>query len=203
MYEFNRPLPRPEQPFEEYFKQDHFYWDQCASSDLVDSINNLGGGLEIMEAQIGSTLETSSLHVQSRVSSVSWIQPTPESQFMYDFIQDKVDRINFYHYGMDLRGMEHFQYTRYPVGGHYVYHNDIIINQDGMRKLSIVLCLSDSSEYEGGNFLFMPHGHNPESIRFQKGDLIAFPSWVPHKVEPVTGGIRRTLVTWVYGPTII
>ena len=203
MYAFSTILPRPEKPLETYFSQDYIYWSGCASSEMVDAIVALGDSLDTMDATIGTSADNSTLHTQSRVSSISWMYNNPESQFVYDFIQDKIDRINYHNYGFALHGMENFQYTRYPVGGHYVYHNDIVINQDGMRKLSIVMCLTDSTEYDGGNFLFLPHGTNPQEFRFQKGDLIAFPSWIPHKVEPVTRGLRKTLVTWAYGPTIV
>ena len=203
MHLFKHTLPTPDTPKPEYYKQNYFYWQNCASNQLVDSIISIGESLEQSDAQIGTSVESSSLVQSSRISNISWIRYNESSEFLFDFITDKIDRINFHHYGMNLHGMEEFQFARYNPGGHYVYHNDIIVNNGSMRKLSLVLCLSDSSEYTGGDFLLMPYGCNPETIRFQKGDLIAFPSWVPHKVEPVTTGLRRTLVTWVYGPTFI
>ena len=33
-----------------------------------------------------------------------------------------------------------------------------------------------------------------------RGTLIAFPSYVLHRVAPVTSGIRKSLVIWVAGP---
>jgi PKHD-type hydroxylase len=78
------------------------------------------------------------------------------------------------------------------------------VRQDSIqRKLSIVLALSDKTDYEGGEFKLMPHGVNPNIFKFSKGDLIAFPSWVPHKVEPVTSGKRITLVAWACGPKFV
>lgn len=32
------------------------------------------------------------------------------------------------------------------------------------------------------------------------GMVVAFPTWVPHEVEPVTFGNRFTIVTWFLGP---
>ena len=32
------------------------------------------------------------------------------------------------------------------------------------------------------------------------GDVIIFPSFLTHGVEPVTSGIRRSIVTWLVGP---
>jgi PKHD-type hydroxylase len=202
MYEFKKSLPRPEQPPEGYFSQNYILWNACADHDMVSRINSLGESLSIEEAKVGGA-ENSTTHVQTRVSSLSWIRNNPESQFLFDFITNKVDSINYHHYGMDLTGMEEFQFTRYSIGGHYAYHNDVIVRNKSMRKLSIVMGLTDSSEYSGGNFLLLPHGKDPTRLQFNRGDLIAFPSWIPHKVEPVTEGYRKTLVTWIYGPTLV
>jgi len=202
MYAFEKSLPRPEQPLESYYSQNYILWNECADTDMVNRIDALGESLDTHEAMIGGA-ENSSMHIQTRVSTLSWIHNNTESKFLFDFVIDKIDRINYHHYGMDLRGMESFQFTRYPVGGHYAYHNDVIVRDKSMRKLSVVMGLTDSSEYSGGNFLLLPHGKDPVKLRFNRGDLLAFPSWIPHKVEPVTEGYRKTLVTWVYGPTLV
>jgi PKHD-type hydroxylase len=34
----------------------------------------------------------------------------------------------------------------------------------------------------------------------EKGDIIVFPSFMVHGVEPVTKGKRFTVVTWLVGP---
>jgi PKHD-type hydroxylase len=35
-----------------------------------------------------------------------------------------------------------------------------------------------------------------------KGSMLLFPSFLLHKVCPVTWGIRKTLTTWVLGPKL-
>jgi PKHD-type hydroxylase len=135
---------------------------------------------------------------------LSWIHYNDKSKELFDFLIDKVDRINYHHYGMKLFGMESSQYTRYPIGGHYKFHNDVVYRkEDSQRKLSIVMGLSSQTEYEGGDFLLMPHGDNPVRIRLDKGDLIAFPSYIPHKVEAITSGHRVTAVGWICGPKFV
>jgi len=67
------------------------------------------------------------------------------------------------------------------------------------RKLSVVIQLSDPSEYDGGNLQFML-GNESENAKKEKGMLYAFPSWVLHRVTPVTEGTRRSLVIWLSGP---
>ena len=67
------------------------------------------------------------------------------------------------------------------------------------RKLSLVLQLTDPSQYEGGNLEIMTSS-NPEQVRKQRGIIAAFPSYVMHQVTPVTKGSRQSLVAWISGP---
>ncbi len=67
------------------------------------------------------------------------------------------------------------------------------------RKLSMVLQLSDPSEYEGGDLELFTSA-NPIITKKQKGIIHAFPSYVMHRVTPVTKGVRKTLVVWIAGP---
>lgn len=67
------------------------------------------------------------------------------------------------------------------------------------RKLSSIVVLSDSSEYEGGSLVFYGNdrGQNRFRIRTNKGALVMFPSEMYHEVTPVTVGTRLSLVMWV------
>jgi PKHD-type hydroxylase len=111
---------------------------------------------------------------------------------------------------------ESFQFTSYKKGGHYDWHQDSWIeayqNKDPnfnnkIRKLSVIISLSDPKDYEGGELLFSFHNpnsktkkhHKVEQIR-QKGSVVVFPSHLWHKVTPVTKGKRYSLVMWVLGP---
>ena len=70
------------------------------------------------------------------------------------------------------------------------------------RKLSMTIQLSDSHEYEGGDFKFRDDITNlptKEQLR-KKGTVLIFPSFLYHSVQPVTKGIRKSLVTWIEGP---
>jgi PKHD-type hydroxylase len=69
------------------------------------------------------------------------------------------------------------------------------------RKLSITIQLSDSDDYEGGNFILDRQYQQPDSKDLRtKGTILVFPSPIKHKVTPVTKGIRKSLVAWVEGP---
>ena len=65
-----------------------------------------------------------------------------------------------------------------------------------LRKISFTLLLNDS--YEGGKLTFnlIPEMSQRNS---EIGDMIIFPSYLEHKVEPITSGVRWSLVGWISG----
>ena len=86
---------------------------------------------------------------------------------------------------------------RYDSGDHFDIHMDL---SDGdtssLRKISVTVLLNDS--YEGGKLAFdiLPElSENYPEI----GDMIIFPSYLTHKVEPITSGVRWALTGWVLG----
>ena len=66
-------------------------------------------------------------------------------------------------------------------------------NRRGIPILSVLSLLNN--DYEGGKFYM----HDKE-IQLKKGDVLVFPSnfLYPHKVEPVTKGLRYSIISWVY-----
>lgn len=90
-------------------------------------------------------------------------------------------------------------YLKYDVDGHYHAHVDTFINPDEKecRKLTVLAFLND--DFEGGR-LFLQNGHNKIYPPQKPGTILVFPSFILHGVEPVTKGIRRSIVTWMVGP---
>jgi PKHD-type hydroxylase len=66
--------------------------------------------------------------------------------------------------------------------------------------LSISVQLSDPSEYEGGDLQFSLYGDRTVIAEKEQGTMVIFPSYMRHRVTPVTRGTRRSLVTWITGP---
>ena len=112
---------------------------------------------------------------------------------------------NFYQY--DLWGFEGFQYTEYSQkDDRYGYHMDMITGDNvpeslrATRKLSFILILSDPNEYTGGQLDFNLSEENLLIPEQKKGRVIAFPSFMLHRVNPVTSGSRKSIVIWITGP---
>ena len=105
-------------------------------------------------------------------------------------------------YNCQFKAYEPVQFLGYPVGGHYVGHNDGEALNGKTREwerimdrdVSFLFYLND--QYGGGELEFYELGL---TIKPKKGMMIAFPSYheFAHKVHPVTWGHRYTLVSWV------
>lgn len=90
-------------------------------------------------------------------------------------------------------------YLIYDVDGHYHAHTDTFMDptQTECRKLTVLAFLND--DFEGGR-LFLQIGCNKIYPPQNAGTVLVFPSFILHGVEPVTKGIRRSVVTWLVGP---
>jgi len=101
-----------------------------------------------------------------------------------------------------LATQEETQIGRYKSAdeGFYDWHVDAGPPENGLqRKLSISILLSDPSEFEGGELQFK--GIEDRKILTKQGSIVVFPSFIEHKVTPVTKGVRYSAVTWARGPS--
>lgn len=62
--------------------------------------------------------------------------------------------------------------------------------------LSFTLFLNDPSEYDGGE-LVIEQGYGSQRIKLAAGDLVLYPSYSVHRVDPVTRGERLACFSWV------
>lgn len=92
------------------------------------------------------------------------------------------------------------QFGEYVEGGHYSWHHDVQWENPGFydRKISIVIQLSDPATYTGGDFEFK-EVETPTTFKAQ-GSVLVFPSYLQHRVTPITSGTRYSLVGWMEGP---
>jgi len=147
-----------------------------------------------------------------RDSNIIWTEELWISRYIMPYMEiaNKAANWNF-----QLNNPETFQLTKYSVGGHYNWHCDSWAEpyKEGkwankIRKLSMTVSLTDKTEYEGGELQFTSGNDNlkdkKERIKtceeiFSKGSLVVFPSFMWHKVKPVTKGTRYSLVIWNLG----
>ena len=176
-------------------RQNWQMWSGVLSEEKVSLIHSAASNLEKKKATVFNDTED-----EVRSSRVCWLDNVPEIKgLLIPFI----DMGNKNAFGVDLNYQAEIQYTEYysTEGGHYGWHQDINWgNPDpNDRKLSITVQLSDGDEYEGGTFEFS-EVENPPITSRKKGTVLIFPSYLFHRVTPVTKGVRRSLVAWFWGP---
>ena len=172
-------------------------WENGFTDEQINEIIKLGDSLPLAPATLGDA----SVNDKVRISETGWMELNPETTFIYDALAYISRQLNGQFFDFDLFGfVEHLQYTVYrDNGGHYDWHTDRGDMNLSPRKLSLVLQLSDPSEYEGGD-LELFTGLEPTKVEKRKGLVVAFPSFTLHRVTPVTSGTRRSLVVWLSGP---
>jgi|APCry1669191961_1035387.scaffolds.fasta_scaffold00182_5 PKHD-type hydroxylase len=157
---------------------------------------------------IVGTGETSRTDTGIRRSEIRWIDVYAHRE-INTILNDYVNAVNSKMFGFDIAyGFDSLQYTEYngngEVKGFYGWHMDCLHDQYQIhdRKVSAVVQLCNPEDYEGGIFE-MDGVARPEfdvSKFMPRGSLLIFPSYLQHRVTPVTKGVRKSLVTWYNGP---
>ena len=175
-------------------------WQGGLSEDQVNLILTEG------MARTKSKATTFNQNSNARSSQVAWLTGHKEiQQILWSYVTSaNEDAFNVQLDKGHNLGVCEMQFTEYHAseGGHYGWHHDIDWSRnDGLdRKLSVTVQLSDPHEYSGGYFEFSEI-ESPDEQSREKGTVLTFPSYLNHRVTPVTSGIRRSLVAWFVGPT--
>jgi PKHD-type hydroxylase len=151
---------------------------------------------------------------KKRRSNVVWM----EDPWIYETIQPFIHIANKNAgWNFEWDWSETCQFTKYKKNQFYDWHCDsyeLPFNKPEapglhgkIRKLSVTCSLSDPKDYKGGELEF--NFNNPEfskKVNIQKcteilprGSIVVFPSFVWHRVRPVTSGTRYSLVIWNLG----
>jgi PKHD-type hydroxylase len=182
------------------FHQDHVYdwahFENAFTKLECEEIIRVGNRHILNEAVISND---ATVDYSIRKSETVFLYPSAETSWIFAAITDKILILNDQFFKFNLFGMvEGLQFTRYTEpSGFYGSHMD---KGHGaiVRKLSMSVQLTDSSEYDGGE-LVLHTEKNPTILPREQGKMIVFPSYVLHEVKPVTKGTRYSLVAWFSG----
>jgi PKHD-type hydroxylase len=94
-------------------------------------------------------------------------------------------------------------YNKYNSNNHgeYGWHGDQEFEKPYDLKLTALLNLS-TSPYTGGQFELFVNGPLEVPYFDKPGCLVVFPSWIQHRVTPVTDGERVSLSHFYMGPSL-
>jgi len=186
-------------PLPQYCVVDNFF-----SEEEIDKIIDNQNLSNFTKGKLGGGKD-GKLVKEYRDSDISWLHFSPESRWIFDKFGGLLGQVNHSHFMYDIDGFDAFQYTKYKSKQHYNWHFDAFTEFHAFeRKISSVILLSDPAKYGGGEFEIIIDGNieKPISIKPQKGSVIFFASWMPHRVAPVKSGVRKSLVSWVMGKRV-
>ena len=86
-------------------------------------------------------------------------------------------------------------FSRYEPGMNYGSHVDDPLMHGVRTDVSFTLFLADPEGYDGGELVFETAGGG-DAIKLEAGSLVAYPTTVLHRVNPVTRGHRHAAVGW-------
>jgi PKHD-type hydroxylase len=177
-----------------------YYWFQNAFSE--EELTRLYDLLESLQYQDATTIGNQDEKISEvRSSRIKWIPQTNNWQWLYQKLFNMIEEANGTLWNFDLFGTNEFiQYTEYLASdqGHYDWHQDIGPGGPSLRKVSLVVQLTEAEEYEGGDLQIWPGG-NIWTVPKGKGNVAIFPSYMMHRVTPMTSGVRKSLVLWAGG----
>jgi PKHD-type hydroxylase len=130
------------------------------------------------------------------------IEYNEETKWIFNKIAAAVGNANAEYYKFDLLGITHaLQLLHYKAteNGHYDWHIDCGDGKSATRKISLSIPLTDRGVYEGGKLEINNNGNVIQAID-EQGSITFFPSYLVHRVSPVTKGERWVIVVWVHGP---
>jgi len=182
-------------------------WENRFCKTTCERIISLASLLPEKQAVVGSADVNQRMDTQVRRAKIRWLNGAmPDFKDFYLDVVDMFRDSNRRAFGAELWHLHEMQFTQYDAAdeGFYTWHNDVLWDSPncGHRKLSMVIQLSDPSEYEGGDLEIQPlHLGSPDPVVLRKqGNVIVFPSFLLHRVNPVTKGTRYSLVAWMEGP---
>tara|TARA_B100000003_G_C10796604_1_gene317136 strand:- start:39 stop:644 length:606 start_codon:yes stop_codon:yes gene_type:complete len=190
-----------------------YHLPRAIPSYTCEDIIQFGKSLNLEEAKTGASKDMLSnkekeKHTEKiRNSKTEWIKDSWVFRELCPFVEYANKS-----WGFNISKYEDVQFTEYQPKGHYNWHNDSIKNpmnlKNMQRKLSLSVQLSKPEDYEGGDLKFNLRGldsHQEDNVMSpppefkQQGSIVVFPSFLWHKVEPVTKGVRYSLVMWTLG----
>lgn len=143
-----------------------------------------------------------STNINEKVRNVL-VQYIPQSNWISSLVHYYGFDANKSNFNYAIGDVSAAQFLKYEPGMFYRVHADTSYNPDNegyYRKLTVIVNLTDPSDFEGGEFVLFNDGLTPIRLKAEKGTVFVFPSYLNHKISPIKEGIRYSIVGWIMGP---
>jgi len=164
--------------------------------DVIDKANVEFKIIETKSATMGPEGQT--IDMSGRNTTISFAQDDHWfglQMFEFAKIANKECKWDF-----DIQGHEAVQYAEYGPKQHYHWHVDTfpLSGRPIDRKITVVCLMNDPNEFQAGQFQIKLYQEYTAPL--VKGTIIAFPSFLEHRVIPIESGTRYSATMWVNGP---
>ena len=190
----------------EHYARKYKFLDKDTCETTMKELNVLATGQNVEEEFVQHTFYNARKNEYKPISGSQELDITYIDTSTTKLIMDKLwNQLHIYMKDLNFNwfnswdGYSKVRWNRYSVNRKMALHVDHIKSLfDGDRKgiptLSCLGVLND--DYEGGEFVMW----DDKVIPLEQGDLLIFPSnfLYPHKVEPVTKGIRYSYISFVW-----
>jgi PKHD-type hydroxylase len=175
------------------------YWDDAFSPQECEIIKNIAAKKIKERATIsGDEASPGRIDTSIRNNSVAWLDEEDQITFVYERLTNIVNSLNDKYFKFHLYGFcEKIQFTEYKAPGEFYKEHIDKMYGGVVRKLSVIVQLTDPEEYEGCDLNLNVGIIN--TMKKTQGSVIVFPSYVLHQVTPITKGTRHSLVAWLAG----
>lgn len=173
------------------------------SPDECRRIINLTKQAYPTSASVGGSTDNSKIARDIRSANIFILDNDEEHHWIFQKISNIISVTNTLHFDYDISGITHgLQLIEYradaDIPGHYNWHVDAGNGEPVHRKISLTVQLSDPADYEHCELIINNHGDEIIGTK-EQGSVHLFPSYMLHRVTPVTKGVRYALVIWIHG----
>jgi PKHD-type hydroxylase len=133
----------------------YYYFKNGFTDDEITKILNNLDNIPFKEGALGEKLVTNK---DMRSSKIKWIPKTDDWLWLYNKLINYISQANDALWNFDIISInDNIQLSEYTDtdGSHYNWHQDIGNGTLSFRKISITVQLSDTNDYEGGDFQIM------------------------------------------------
>ena len=188
-------------PFQNDFVDVYGYWNGIFTPDECEFIIDYGSKAKFIDGFIHEGIHDDIVDKTMNDSKVSFFNPhiDKEMHFVYSRLAAYIKGLNDRYFNFDISGLgESIQFTKYESPTGFAEKHIDKMYCGVIRKLSVVVQLSDPETYEGGELGFSVN-NKPNFISREQGKLIVFPSYIVQEITPVTKGTKYNLNAWVTG----
>lgn len=185
---------------------DFWHYPNAVPKETCEDIIKFAEGQWEQAGVGGENITTKNVIKEIRDSQVAWTECSNLYRLVWSYANNANDKALW---RFQLDSAQPMQITKYENGGFYNFHKDgngftreqinkSLHTYNKTRKLSMSIVLNE--DYEGGEFEFY---EDNRLIKEKTGTVIVFPSYMLHRVRPVTKGVRYSLVVWFCGEPFV